>query len=226
MWRRSSTPPFKAGEITAPAELEAMIIALRGRADALSQQLPRADELKGLVAFIDPIDGTKEFCTGLGEQCSICVGFADRASGLAVGGIVYRPLCPHQSWALGSKPLGLADGALRRHDAPPGGAFLASNGGTSPFLDALRAELGCSARPQGGAGNKALRVLEEQPRGVYIQDRGVSRCAHERRAGRRARARARASPQQSHVCVGHAAPTATLRTGAVRAGGTHARRRR
>ena len=169
-----SAPPFRAGAITAPAELEAMIVQMRERFDGLAASLPKAAEYKDLVAFIDPIDGTKEFCTGKGEQCSICVGFAGLATGEAVAGIVYRPLCPIKSWALGCKGEGLMQSSLQQREQLGDGAFLCSNGGTSGFLDCLRAELGFTERPQGGAGNKALRVLEE-PRGCYIQDRGVSR---------------------------------------------------
>ena len=45
-----------------------------------------------LVVFIDPIDGTREFSTGKGEQCSICIGFVDNQTHLPVAGLVYRPL--------------------------------------------------------------------------------------------------------------------------------------
>ena len=171
--------PFRAGEIMAPAALEPLIINLRARMDALAAAVPASAELSALTAFIDPIDGTKEFCSGLGEQCSICVGLAD-AAGAAVGGIVYRPLCAQRSWALGCAREGVCRGALRDLSAPAsaegatGGAFLASNSGKSAFLQALEAELGLTPYPAGGAGNKALLVLELAG-AVYIQDRGVSR---------------------------------------------------
>ena len=75
--------PFRAAEIEAPAALVPLIVRLRERMDVLSASLGTHEELKGLTAFVDPIDGTKEFCSGLGEQCSICVGLAD-AAGAAV----------------------------------------------------------------------------------------------------------------------------------------------
>ena len=173
--------PFRAAEIEAPAALEPMIIKLRARMDALASTIPPSETLASLTAFIDPIDGTREFCTGLGGQCSICVGFADGA-GQAVGGLVYRPLCAQRSWALGCHREGMSRSELRTPEtalrtpetAPVVGAFLCSNGGTSRFLQAVQAELGYATYPAGGAGNKALLVLE-LPTAVYIQDRGVSR---------------------------------------------------
>ena len=37
---------------------------------------------------------------------------ADRASGACVGGLVYRPLCPSRTWAVGCKAEGLAESSL------------------------------------------------------------------------------------------------------------------
>ena len=125
--------------------------------DGLARALPESAAYAGLVCFVDPIDGTREFCTGKGEQCSICIGFAEIASGMALAGLVYRPLCPQKSWALGCAKEGVSKSAPPpARDSLDGGAFLASNSGTSAFLNAVRAEMGCSLRPQGGAGNKAL----------------------------------------------------------------------
>ncbi len=59
----------------------------------------------------DPIDGTREFSTGLGEQCSICIGFADDV-GKAVGGLVYRPITSPPTWAAGAASEKYADGVL------------------------------------------------------------------------------------------------------------------
>jgi 3'-phosphoadenosine 5'-phosphosulfate (PAPS) 3'-phosphatase len=205
-----TTPPFRAGTIVAPEALEGTIARLRDRVDAMALALPQHSEYTDLVAFIDPIDGTKEFCTGKGEQCAIMVGLADKDTGQAVAGLVYRPLCPEQSWAMGcarestfeaSLRSGSRDGIGADGDGSStaagsgssgsgggggsgrggggggsgGGSFLVSNSGNSAFLDALRADLGYAARPAGGAGNKALLVLEEPSPTVYIQDRGVSR---------------------------------------------------
>jgi 3'-phosphoadenosine 5'-phosphosulfate (PAPS) 3'-phosphatase len=46
---------------------------------------------RDITVFIDPIDGTREFSTGMGEQCSVCVGFAN-SHGRAIAGVVYRPI--------------------------------------------------------------------------------------------------------------------------------------
>ena len=174
-----SKPPFRAGSLVAPTELESTIVQLRTLVDGIAAELPRLDEYRALTAFIDPIDGTKEFCTGQGEQCSICVGFADLTTGQAVAGLVYRPLCPERSWALGCLREATFESQLRAgSSAPPqepaAGKFLISNSGGSAFVEALRSELHYEPLPAGGAGNKAMLVLEE-PRAVYIQDRGVSR---------------------------------------------------
>ena len=168
------TPPFYAGECAAPAELESMIVALRERIDALGASLPAHEAYKRLLLVIDPIDGSKEFCTGRGEQCSICIGFADTSTGMAVAGLVYRPLCPQRSYALGCAAEGVAEASLRSYEPLAGGESLATGGGVSGFVSALSEELGYSMRRTGCAGNKALRVLEEAC-GCYIQDRGVKR---------------------------------------------------
>lgn len=61
-----------------------------------------------LTVFIDPIDGTREFSTGKGEQCSVCIGFANE-HGRAVGGVVYRPLSqPKPTWVAGAESEGYA----------------------------------------------------------------------------------------------------------------------
>jgi fructose-1,6-bisphosphatase/inositol monophosphatase family enzyme len=43
------------------------------------------------TCFIDPIDGTKEFASKRGQQCSTCIGFADEF-GVSIAGIIYRPM--------------------------------------------------------------------------------------------------------------------------------------
>ena len=142
-------PPFRVGQLVAPPELEPLIVRLRDRMDSLSAGLTAKPEHKGqyegLAAFIDPIDGTRsptprtrarararaliptptlpagtrEFCTGAGDQCSICIGLADASSGAAVAGLVYRPLCGQRSWAMGCAREGLAKGVLRSVPPPP-----------------------------------------------------------------------------------------------------------
>ena len=179
-------PPFRAGELIAPEDLTKLVVDVRDKIDELSSSLTPGS-CTHLTAFIDPIDGTKEFSTRKGEQCTICVGFA-REPGDAHAGIVYRPLSVPPTFALGCAAEGVArsslgaaaaagDEAPRTHtpaaEATARG-FVCSNGSLSPFTTALAEQLGCGLVRAGGAGNKALLLLE----GVgacYIQDRGVSR---------------------------------------------------
>ncbi|EOD27438.1 hypothetical protein EMIHUDRAFT_457163 [Emiliania huxleyi CCMP1516] len=139
-------PPFRAGELIAPAELEALVLRTRDRVDALSGQLA-GGAFADLTPFIDPIDGTREFASRKGEQCTICIGFAT-PTGAAHAGIVYRPLTSPPTFALGCAAEG--------------------------FVMSLGERLGGGLVRAGGAGNKALLLLEGEA-SCYIQDRGVSR---------------------------------------------------
>lgn len=139
----------------------------------------RSGHYEELTVFIDPIDGTREFSTGKGEQCSVCVGFAD-GNGRAVAGVVYRPLTTTPTWASGAASEGYADAHLLKiGDDADGGTsssgLLTTNGSISPFLSALMDELECPRIPSGGAGNKMLMLLELNHGAMYVQDRGVSR---------------------------------------------------
>ncbi|KAL3823744.1 hypothetical protein ACHAXA_004837 [Cyclostephanos tholiformis] len=71
---------------------------------------------RDVTVFIDPIDGTREFSTGMGDQCSVCVGFAN-GQGRAIAGVVYRPIPSSSSgggvgrrptWAAGARSEGYA----------------------------------------------------------------------------------------------------------------------
>ena len=154
---------------------------LSKRLQAILESTPgAAAACRELTAFIDPIDGTKEFSAGKGEQCTICIGFAD-ASGAPRAGIVYRPLDDvSPTWAMGCASAGLARSELRTPSPPSPAAlrFLCSSGTLSSFTSALAEELGGELTPVGGAGNKALLLLEYEAAGTpacYIQDRGLSR---------------------------------------------------
>lgn len=160
-----------------------------------------------LTVFIDPIDGTREFSTGKGEQCSVCIGFANE-HGRAVGGVVYRPLSqPKPTWVAGAESEGYAlydfgdeksSSANDKSDTSTGeictnkmrGGVLTTNGSISPFVESLIEELHMERIKSGGAGNKMMMLLENSISGndgdndsmVYIQDRGLSRwdtCAAE-----------------------------------------------
>lgn len=172
-----SRAPYKVDHLVVPAQFDALIATAR---DAL--ELIRRDRVPlcgALTAFVDPIDGTREFSTKLGEQCSICIGFAT-PDGRAYAGVVYRPLTTPPTFAGGCAADGFVVSRLDRAPVPSRG-LLTSNGGISPYLEALMLELGVGRVKAGGCGNKVLMLLERKG-GYYIQDRGVSRwdtCAAE-----------------------------------------------
>ena len=127
---------------------------------------------RSLTIFIDPIDGTREFYTKLGEQCSICIGFAEE--GLPVAGLVYRPIPNPATWAAGCKAENHTSGNLEFQEPPHANGLLTTNGSISKFTEVLMDELKCERVRSGGAGNKMMMVLEGKGT-YYIQDRGVSR---------------------------------------------------
>ena len=84
------TKPYKVDSLLIPEQHYELIDTIRDSIATLGNTLDYTS-YKDLTVFIDPIDGTREFSTGKGEQCSICVGFADSA-GKPVSGVVYRKL--------------------------------------------------------------------------------------------------------------------------------------
>jgi 3'-phosphoadenosine 5'-phosphosulfate (PAPS) 3'-phosphatase len=160
--------PFTVEGITVPEAFEAKITEMRSVLSTMAARVP-ADAFRDATIFIDPIDGTREFALNLGEQSTICVGFA--VAGRPVAGIVYRPLT--DTWAMGC-------GAEQFHQceldltAPNPKGFLCSNGRKSNFTQQLAEELGYELVPSGGVGNKMLMLLEGKA-SCYIQDRSVFR---------------------------------------------------
>lgn len=164
--------PYTVDELVVPDMFVDMIDSVRARIEALAVKIhPEAYQL--LTVFIDPIDGTREFATGKGEQCSICIGFSDQ-SGIPVAGIVFRPITTPFTYAAGASSEGYFDSVLNEDGPLNPQGLLTSNGSISPFIGHLIEELGYSRVPSGGAGNKMLMLLEGKG-GCYIQDRGVSR---------------------------------------------------
>ena len=106
-------PPFRAGELVAPEDLSRLVEGTRDKLDALSRRLEPGGA-SHLVAFIDPIDGTREFATKKGEQCTICIGFARGDTGEAHAGLVYRPLTRPPTFALGCAAEGVARSSLEK----------------------------------------------------------------------------------------------------------------
>jgi len=153
-----------------------------------------------LTVFIDPIDGTREFSSGKGEQCSVCIGFANEF-GKAVAGVVYRPIplslsspstkYKYPTWVAGAKDEGYAvcdfgleeeegeeEGAVVSvssssgitSDGMIGGGLLTSNGSISPFVSSLIDELGFERVKSGGAGNKMMMLLQNSITGNKFDD--------------------------------------------------------
>jgi 3'(2'), 5'-bisphosphate nucleotidase len=166
------TPPYSVDNLIIPDDHQPLIDAARATLDELASKIS-AEEYRDLSVFIDPIDGTREFSTNLGEQCSICIGFAD-STGRPVAGLVYRPITQPPTYSMGALSEGFVEDQLDLPATPNTRGFLTTNGKISPFIEELIKELGYVRVPSGGAGNKMLMLLEGKG-SAYIQDRGVSR---------------------------------------------------
>jgi len=165
--------PYKVDDLTVPEDFYGIIETAKQALTELATEID-AEWYKDITVFIDPIDGTREFSTELGEQCSICIGFSD-SLGKPVAGVVYRPITQPPTYAAGAASENYTDSVLHAPaelQNPKG--LLTSNGGISPFIVALIKELSFDRVPSGGAGNKMLMLLEGKG-AAYIQDRGVSR---------------------------------------------------
>ena len=134
--------PYTVAGLQIPDLFNEQVEQTRDSIRTLSSLLPAGHELYStLSVFIDPIDGTREFATGLGEQCSICIGFSD-VSGFPVAGVVYRPITTPPTWAAGAKSENYRAGVLQSSaDQVTATGLLTSNGGISPFLVALMDEV-------------------------------------------------------------------------------------
>jgi 3'-phosphoadenosine 5'-phosphosulfate (PAPS) 3'-phosphatase len=164
--------PYTVDDLLVPEEYYDLIDQIRSKIEELSQRI-HLSNYQELSVFIDPIDGTREFSTKLGEQCSICIGFSN-SIGLPVAGVVFRPLTVPYTYAAGAVSEQYHESVLDIPQNPNLTGLLTSNGAISPFIEQLIHELGYTRVPSGGAGNKMLMLLEGKG-GCYIQDRGVSR---------------------------------------------------
>jgi len=86
---------YQVQGLTIPKHIQPLVDSTRLEIESLAKLLLVSNSnhayYEKLTVFIDPIDGTREFTNGKGEQCSICIGFADEY-GKAIAGVVYRPL--------------------------------------------------------------------------------------------------------------------------------------
>lgn len=176
--------PYTVNDMIVPPSYTVLIDQTKHQIKLLSKGINNCDIYKTLTIFIDPIDGTKEFILGMGEQCTICVGFSDER-GHPIAGVVYRPFnlpwAPHlgPTWASGAKSENYMDCHLDNSNSSSPQRFindslLTSNGKVSNFSATLMEKLGYEQYKSGGAGNKILMLLEGKG-SAYIQDRGVSR---------------------------------------------------
>jgi 3'-phosphoadenosine 5'-phosphosulfate (PAPS) 3'-phosphatase len=191
---------YQVQGLTIPKHIQPLVDSTRLEIESLAKLLLVSNSnhayYEKLTVFIDPIDGTREFTNGKGEQCSICIGFADEY-GKAIAGVVYRPLSkPSPTWVAGAKSETYAAyyfGEMEERSMTS--ALLSTNGSISLFLESLIEELEVPRIKAGGAGNKMMMLLQQSISvandgeesdthhgHLYIQDRGVSRwdsCAAE-----------------------------------------------
>ncbi|KAL7441570.1 hypothetical protein ACHAXH_010003 [Discostella pseudostelligera] len=171
---------FRVQGLTIPNDLRPVVESTKASIHTNSD-LQKCLDYQHLTVFIDPIDGTREFSTGKGEQCSVCIGFANE-NGKAVAGVIYRPLSqPKPTWVTGAKSERFV--ATNNDENKRRGSLLTTNGSISPFVESLIKELQMERVKSGGAGNKLMMLLEHSlfdhhadgGSALYIQDRGVSR---------------------------------------------------
>jgi fructose-1,6-bisphosphatase/inositol monophosphatase family enzyme len=125
------TAPYKVDDLTVPEDFYGIIETARSSLAELSKEIDPA-LYKDLTVFIDPIDGTREFSTELGEQCSICIGFSDIV-GKPVAGVVYRPITQPPTYAAGAVSEGFTESNLHAPaELQNAKGLLTSNGGTFP----------------------------------------------------------------------------------------------
>lgn len=168
--------PYTVENLVVPDDFCDIIDDVRDRVSALGARID-GTVYKDKTVFIDPIDGTREFATGLGEQCTILVGIAD-GEGRSVAGIIYRPTPNPSQFAFGcaserckTHNLNIDDAGAGKHLGPP--KLATTNGGISAWTEHLL-QAGMDRVKSGGCGNKALLLLEGKA-SAYIQDRGLSR---------------------------------------------------
>ena len=136
---------------------------------ALSSKID-AKAFNDITAFVDPIDGTREFATGKGECVTILLGYND-PKGKPVAGIVYRPLTEPATWAAGAKSEGCVMGNLDKAKEPNPNGLLITDGKVSKWLDELIKEGGFDKIGSLASGNRALMLIEGKA-GGYIRDTG------------------------------------------------------
>ena len=91
-----------------------------------------------------------------------------------MAGVIVRPITQPNTWAIGASAEAFTASNLDSAAIQNNKGFLTSNGPISQFVENLITKMDCIRERSGGAGNKALLLLEGRGE-AYIQDRGVSR---------------------------------------------------
>ena len=171
-----TTKPYTVGsgskKMEVPEAFNEKIDAVRDAFDKLSLRVD-AEAYNDVTVFIDPIDGTREFATGKGEQCTILIGFADE-TGRSCAGLVYRPVPESPVYAMGCQSENFTQHNMGTISKLDGLQNVTTNGSISSFVEALCQKGPMERVKSGGAGNKVMLVLEGKAT-CYISDRGVSR---------------------------------------------------
>jgi len=161
--------PYTVDDLEVPEEFNAIVEATLARVQALAERIdPKA--YATMTAFVDPIDGTREFATARGEYVTILLGFND-AQGAPAAGIMYRPLTEPVTWAAGAASEDCKMGELDMADPPHPKGMLITDGKVSPFISGLIDELGYERVNSVASGNRAMMLLEGKG-GAYIRDTG------------------------------------------------------
>ena len=176
--------PYRVQNLEIPSSFHSLIQQTITTMKKKQQEEYKYD-YSNVIVFIDPIDGTREFSTGKGEQCSICIGFVHQQTHLPIAGLVYRPLSYifnnnkkvwKATWAAGAKQEMYFESHLLPTTEKDDSKYLfTSNGTISPFLQHVMKHMNYKRYPSGGAGNKMLKLLEIPSMGMYLLDRGVSK---------------------------------------------------
>ena len=152
-----TTRPYTVENLKVPEEMQDLVDTTRVQIDTLGAALVAQLEsdaalretVSGLTAFIDPIDGTREFASGKGEQCSVCIGFANQ-HGAAVAGVVYRPITEPVTWVAGAQSESFKVGELEMSAERSLDGLLTLNGSILPFIEALMERVNLQQVPSGG----------------------------------------------------------------------------
>jgi len=164
-----ASKPYTVDDLEVPAEFDAMIDATLVKIKALGERID-GTAFKKMTAFVDPIDGTREFATARGEYVTILLGYVDE-HGVPAAGIMYRPLTEPATWAAGAKSEECVMGELDMAETPHPRGMLITDGKVSPFIDGLIDELKYERVSSVASGNRAMMLLEGKG-GAYIRDTG------------------------------------------------------